>query len=43
MIARVLRLLTVLCLALTCSMPGAIGQLDTEFWFVAPEVWANPR
>ena len=41
MITRVLRLLTVLCLALTCSLPGAIGQLDTEFWFAAPEVWAN--
>ena len=41
MITRILRLLTVLCLALTCSLPGAIGQLDTEFWFAAPEVWAN--
>ena len=39
MITRVLRLLTVLCLAVTCSLSGAIGQLDTEFWFVAPEVW----
>ena len=39
MITHVLRLLAVLCLALTCSLTGAIGQLDTEFWFVAPEVW----
>lgn len=39
MITRVLRLLIMLCPALTCSLPAAIGQLDTEFWFVAPEVW----
>ena len=39
MTSRVFRLLTSLCLSLACSFQGAFGQLDTEFWFVAPEVW----
>ncbi|HBP45874.1 MAG TPA: hypothetical protein DD635_08205 [Flavobacteriales bacterium] len=37
---RVLRLFTLFCLAIISSLPVA-GQLDTEFWFAAPEVWAN--
>ena len=24
-----------------CASFGVYGQVDTEFWFVAPEVWAN--
>ena len=39
--ARFFRLFFSFCVGLTCSMQGAMGQLDTEFWFAAPEVWAN--
>jgi gliding motility-associated-like protein len=39
MTARFFRLFVSFCVGLTCGMQGAMGQLDTEFWFVAPEVW----
>ena len=29
----------VLSVVLSCSVTHVFGQLDTEFWFVAPEVW----
>lgn len=41
MTARFFRLFFSFCVALTCGVQGAMGQLDTEFWFAAPEVWAN--
>ena len=35
------RLLISVSILLICCLPAAKGQLDTEFWFAAPEVWAN--
>ena len=39
MIIRVPFFLVVLSVVLSCSVTHVFGQLDTEFWFVAPEVW----
>lgn len=36
-----LRGLIALCWGVFCSVANVMGQVDTEFWFVAPEVWAN--
>lgn len=36
---QIRRFTIVICTALI-SIP-AMAQVDTEFWFVAPEVWAN--
>jgi gliding motility-associated-like protein len=41
MIQSVLRLRLSMSVLFMCILPNAFGQLDTEFWFAAPEVWAN--
>ena len=41
MIRSTFRLLISLSVLLISSLPTAWSQLDTEFWFAAPEVWAN--
>ena len=41
MTRRIVQTLVALSAWLTLSLPTAFCQLDTEFWFAAPEVWAN--